>query len=253
MTQPGPQPLSWQVRLAAAMAGVGVLAGAALLGLSLVIFRMDPGFLFAILPVVFGVLLVVGLNLVLASAFLLRGLLRRRRGARLRTGVLGGSLAFTGLTLLPFEPWLGLGMVLYGGLLLWLMTTPAAEHDLGPWFSHLMRPAPWGSRPGTRIWSSAPQQQGPWAHDPTTLPWMSWRNHSGPRAPWWQTWQAGLAQGIPLWEAVVLGILLLVFAVSLVLILIPGFRPLGLFGVVVTIVGVVPLELRMRERLAGRR
>jgi hypothetical protein len=253
MTQPGRAPLSWEVRLAAAMVGVGALLGVALLVLSVAAFRTDPGFLFAVLPIVFAFLLGAGLYLTTGSLLLAAGLLRRARSARLRTGVVGAVLGLTGLAVMPFLPWAGFAVSGYGGVLLWLMTTPGAERDLGAWTDHRKQPAPWGGRPGKGIWSSAPQQQGPWAPDPTTLPWVSWKDHSGPRAPWWQTWQAGLAQGIPLWEALVLGALLVLFVVSLALVLLPGARPLGLFGVVVTLAGVVPLELRMRERLAGRR
>lgn len=101
-----------------------------------------------------------------------------------------------------------------------------------------------------------PPQQGPWSANPTTLPWISWDRVSGPRPPWWQTWQAGLAQGLPLWELLVLGAALIVFAVGIVSISIgvalhPAARPLGLL-IPVAIAVVWFLEQRMRERLARR-
>jgi hypothetical protein len=109
--------------------------------------------------------------------------------------------------------------------------------------------------------------QGPWAPDPRTLPWFSWRNHSGPRAPWWQTWQAGLAQGVPAWELVLLCLALLAFLVGLVAVplVLGGSAYLGTLhlrgGRAAPLLLLLPaswlvvawLEQRMRTRLATRR
>lgn len=252
MTQPQPRSLSWEVRLAAALVGVGALLGGALMALGVRLLQAEPGFLFAILPLIATGALCAGLYLAVASVFLVLGLLRRARAARVRTALLGSVLAVTGLMGLGMMPWLGFGVAVYGGALVWLMLMPGAEQDLGPWSRPFQQPAPWGGTPGRGLWSAQAPQQGPWAPDPTALPWMSWKGHSGPRAPWWQTWQAGLAQGIPLWEALVLGVLLLVFLAALVAVL-AGELALGVVGVGVALAGVVPLEQRMRQRLAGRR
>lgn len=82
MTQPQRRPLSWEVRLATAMVGVGVL---------------------------------LGVNITLASVFMVRELLRRRRGARLRTGLFGGAMAVSGLMVLAASPGAGRLLVGYGG------------------------------------------------------------------------------------------------------------------------------------------
>ena len=114
------------------------------------------------------------------------------------------------------------------------------------------QPAPWGSTPGTGIWSEEPAVQGPWAPDPATLPWLSWKGTSGPRTPWWQTWQAGLAQGLPLWELLVLAVSMVAFVAALVAAAVPGYRGFGLLLMLPALGGVLLVEQRMRERLSGR-
>jgi len=235
------------------MTGVGALLGGALVLLSLRLFTADPGFLFAIMPIIASAALGAGLVLALWSVALVLSLLHRTATARLRTALLGASFAVVGLFVLFGMPWLGFGMAVYGLALLWLMCMPGAARDLGPWARAVRRQrAPWGQRPGTRVWSEEPPQQGPWSPDPTTLPWLPSQRMSGPQTPWWEVWRTGLQHGIPLWELLVLGGLLLVFLASLVAIL-AGARGLGVMGVVLSIAGVVPLEQRMRERAAGRR
>lgn len=257
---------SWEVRFATALAWLSVLPGAACFVLAFRVMSADPGFLFAILPLVATFLFAAGAFLLPAGAALAVRLQRGRPGARLQVALAGGCLAAVGLTLVATSPAVGLLLALYGGALLWLMATPAAARELGPWTAHLEQPAPWGSRPGTGIWSDQPPQQGPWAPDPRTLPWLSWKGHSGPRAPWWQTWQAGLAQGIPLWELVLLCVALLAFVVGLAAV------PLAMTGShmlrnlriesggAAWLLVLLPaswavvfwLERRMRERLATR-
>lgn len=258
---------SWEVRLAIALAWLSVLPGAACFLLAFwVLGAKDPGLLFAIIPIVAFFLFAVGVFLLPAGIGLALQLQRAAPGARLRTALAGGATAATGVAVAFGSPAVGLLLLLYGGALLWLMLTPGAAADLGPWTAHLTPPAPWGSRPGTGPWSDAPAQQGPWSPDPRTLPWLSWKGHSGPRAPWWQTWQAGLAQGIPLWELVLLCLALLAFVVGLVAIplaLVGSFqlRTLGLApGRSAYLLLLLPLsgalvfwlERRMRERLATR-
>ncbi len=256
---------SWEVRLATALAWFGVLPGIGCLYLSYLALTADPGFLFVILPIVFGVLLMAGFFVTSAAVNLAVRLQRGAPGVRLHAFLVGAFTALTGLCLLVASPLAAVPLILYGGTLAWLMSTPAAEQDLGPWIHPKLKPqAPWGHTPGTGMWAPATPApslhpsvpagpvQGPWAPDPTTLPWFSWKDHSGPQAPWWQTWQAGLAQGIPLWELVVLVMALCVFAVGLVAVLVPGLRPFALVLVPAPIGVVALLEQRMRTRLARR-
>jgi len=244
---------SWEVRLAAALCGVGVLLGGGLVLASLRLFSTDPGFLFAIMPVIATAAFLAGTFIAMFSLALVLSLLHATSTARLRTAIAGVSFVGVGLAALSFAPWLGFALCVYGGLLLWLMLMPGAERDLGPWTRGLKQPAPWGSTPGTALWSDAPPQQGPWSPDPTTLPWMPWpKQTAGPRTPWWEVWEAGLRQGVPLWELLLLGGALLVFAAGLLGIL-AGAEALGLLGVAVAFGCVVPIEKRMRERAAGRR
>lgn len=216
------------MRAATTLVWAGVLPAAACLYLALMAFTTTDDLLMFVLPIVGCVLLGAGLFLGGAAVQLAVHLRGAHPTARLRTALLGAATAVMGLLALPvmWEP--GVLLLLYGSSLLLLMITSVAAADLGPWRRSLQQPAPWGSVPGTGLWAPAQREpglhasvqpgpaQGPWAPDPRTLPWFSWKNHSGPRAPWWQTWQAGLAQGIPLWELVLLCLALLAFAVGLV-------------------------------------
>jgi hypothetical protein len=256
---------SWQVRLATTLAWLGVLPGLACFVLAYKAFRADGDLLMFVMPIVMAFLLGAGLVITQAGVTLALRLQRRDVKARLHAFLTGACMVLMGVFLLFLMPLLGLFFLLYGGTLAALMTTSAAAAELGPWRQSFVQPAPWGSTPGTGLWAPSPPQpglhpsvppgpvQGPWAPDPTTLPWFSWKDHSGPRAPWWQTWQAGLAQGIPLWEALVLGAAFGVFALSLVCVLVPAWRSFALVGVPATIGVVALLEQRMRQRLAGRR
>lgn len=270
---------SWQVRVATALVWAGVLPAGGCLYLALLAFTTTDDLLMFVLPVVGCVLLAAGLYLGGAAAQLALRLHGTHPAARLHTGLLGGAIAGTGLLSLPVMWQPGLLLLLYGASLLLLMLTSAAAADLGPWRRSLRQSAPWGSTPGTGPWAPAQRTpglhptvepgpvQGPWAPDPRTLPWFSWKNSSGPRAPWWQTWQAGLAQGVPLWELVLLCLSLLAFVVGLaaVPVTIGGsatFGTLHLRGgtwawLLLLLPGswlvVVWLERRMRARLATRR
>jgi hypothetical protein len=244
---------SWEVRLATALAWLCVLPGLGCFYLAYRVSQADPSFLFAIIPIVAGFLFCAGLVLLPAAVGLAVRLQRGHKLARLQALLLGSGLAVCGLTLMAVSPLAGLGVLLYGGTLAGLMMTKAAETDLGPWKRAVEQRAPWGSTPGTKIWSSEAPQQGPWSPDPTRVPWMPWQQQSGPRTPWWQTWQAGLAQGIPLGELVLLVLALAAFVVGLATVLVPGWRLLGVVLVPVPIVVVALLEQRMRARLAGRR
>jgi hypothetical protein len=222
---------TWQVRLATLLAWLGVLPGVFCFYLASVAFRADDMLLF-VMPLVGAAALFAGVVVLGGAVSLAIGLHTAHRSARVRALVMGVGLGLMGLLTLPVTPRAGLLLLLYGGLLAYLVSTPAAASDLGPWRRAVQQPAPWGSTPGTGVWSPAAPpdapwaaartasfsepQQGPWAPDPRTLPWFSWRGYSGPRAPWWQTWQAGLAQGIPLWELVLLCLALLGFLAGLV-------------------------------------
>ena len=240
---------SWEVRVAAAMVGVGALLGGGLVALSVRMFTLDPGFLFAIMPIVMSFVLGAGLYIAVGSVMLVVSLHRRTPTARLRTALLGGVVATCGVMVLAPWPGMGVALVLYGGTLVWLMLRSGAAADLGPWRSVFQQPARWGRRPGRGIWSPPPPKQEPCSPDPTTLPWLPRRQDSRPAMPWWEVWRAALDQGIPRWEALVLGALLVVFLASLAAILV-GARGVGLLGVVVAIAGVVPFEQRMRKRVA---
>jgi hypothetical protein len=271
---------TWQVRLAALLAGLGVVPGVLCLLLANKAFTRGHDMLLNVMPIVGGVALFGGVVLVTGSLSLVAGLLAGKPAARLQALIGGVCIALCGLFALVVVPVAGLLLVLYGGTLAWLMLTPAAGTDLGSFREAMARePAPWGSRPGTGLWAPAPRHpdlhasieagpvQGPWAPDPRTLPWMSWKNHSGPRAPWWQTWQAGLAQGIPLWELIVLFLALFGFLIGVVAVpfaiggshlfstlhLRDGKAAQLLLLIPVSIAVVAWLEHRMRTRLATRR
>jgi hypothetical protein len=238
--------------------------------------------LLIVMPIVGSAALAGGLFVIFGSIALAARLRSRHPGARLQAFVAGVSLAMVGLLVLVASTGVGLFLLLYGGLLAYLVCTPQAAQDLGPWRRAIQQPAPWGSTPGRGIWkpsvrpqapwaandptSFAEPQQGPWAPDPRTIPWFSWKNHSGPRPPWWQTWQAGLSRGIPLWELILLCVAFLGFLVGLVTIpvVVRGsalFANLHLSGsraawllllLPASWLVIAWLEQRMRTRLATR-
>lgn len=109
-------------------------------------------------------------------------------------------------------PWPGMGaaLILYGRTLVWLMLRSGAAVDLGPWGNAFEQPARSGSWPGRGMWSPPSPKPEPWSSGPTTLPWLR-RRDSGPEKPWWEVWRAALGQGIALWEALVVGALLVAF------------------------------------------
>lgn len=191
--------------MAAALSAVVPLTGLVLLWLAARLVGQVHDFLFAVMPIVAGAVAVAGALLLAWGGQLVLWLLTRHRLARLSAAVTGVTSAGCGLLVLTtVSVPAGLLLVLHGGLLVWLMFTPAARRDLGGWVEPLQQPAPWGSTPGTGLWSSEPAVQGPWSPDPRTLPTWSWKGFSGPRVPWWQTWAEGLRQGIPLWELLLL-------------------------------------------------
>jgi len=205
----------------------------------------DPGFLFAILPILSVFLLGVGFLLACCSVALTVRVLSGAPGVRLRTAVLGGCLVVCGLFALAGSVLAGLLLIPYGATLVWLMTTPAAAQDLGGWSPQVRGST--STVPGY-LPTDRPQQ-GPWSPRPTTLPWTSWEGVSGPRPPWWQTWEAGLARGIPVWELLVLGACLLGFVVSLGFVFVPSLRGWSAVLLPLSLGGVWFLEQRMRERL----
>lgn len=251
MTRPRPGS-SWQLSLATAMVGGGAALGVALVIGGYRLLASDPGFLFAVLPIISACVTGAGSFLIAASMLLAGGLVARAPWARLRTLVLGGCLAATGLLMMWLYPLMGLGMALYGVALTWLMLTPSVAAALGPVLRGVQQPTVWGQTPGTGIWSPEPPQQGPWSPDPTTLPWFPSSTASGPRTPWWEVWRAALARGVPGWELLAIGAVLALFLVSLAA-TVAGSRDLGPCGVLLAILGIVPFELRMRQRAAHRR
>lgn len=258
---------SWQVRLAALLAWLGVLPGLLCFYLAALAFRNPDDMLLFVMPIIGTAALVAGVVIVAGAASCALGLAAGKPRARLHALVGGACLAVCGVFTLATSPRVGILLFLYGGSLVWLMLSPDAVADLGSLRDALaQQQAPWGSRPGTRLWSSAPQQQGPWSPPPTTLPWGRSKARSGPTPPWWQTWQAALAQGIPLWELVTLVVAVVAVLTGNVLLLLglTGSAYLGTLGMhgsgapiglllVGAGVGVVTcLEKRMRRRLEGR-
>jgi hypothetical protein len=273
---------SWEVRLATLLAWLGVLPGVGCLALSAKAFSTTDDMLLFVMPIIACAALVAGLVIIGGAAGLAVRLKQQHPAARLQALLAGASMAVCGLFMVSFTR-VGVLLLLYGGLLAWLVCTPGAGRDLGPFRRAVQQPAPWGSRPGTGLWKPAeppaapwaardPEAahapvQGPWAPDPRTIPWFSWKGYSGPRVPWWQTWQAGLAQGIPLWELVLLCLAMLGFLCGLVVIpfVLGGSAYLGTLhltgGRVAFLLLLLPaswavvawLEMRMRTRLAIKR
>jgi hypothetical protein len=258
---------SWEVRLAATLAWLGAVPGVFCFYVAYKAFTSGNDMLLIVMPIVGSAALIGGFVIVSAAAAVAIGLHAGKPAARLQALVGGLCIAGCGLFALAAEPFAGLLLILYGGTMAWLLLSAGAVADLGPFRDAVPRqPAPWGGTPGTGLWSDEPQQQGPWSPPPTTLPWLAWKGSSGPRPPWWQTWQAGLAQGIPLWELIALVLALLGFGTGLVVLLmgLSGSAYLGTLGadgggalvgllLVAGAIGVVTLlEQRLRQRLEGR-
>jgi hypothetical protein len=231
--------LSWQVRLASTLVGLGVVVGVGMIILAFALMRGDPGFLFAVLPVVFLVLSVAGVSIATFSMAMMIQLRRAAPGARLQVGLFGGCLVVSGFFVATGSAWAAVFLVVYGATLVWLMTTPAAANDLGAWI--------------------APVARGPWF---ARAPWRTEHPRSGvlptaaPR-PWWETWQAGLAQGMPRWEMVLVVVGLLAFAVGVValplgLTMFPAIRPLAMLLIALAVAVVWAVEQRMKGRLRRR-
>jgi hypothetical protein len=270
-TQPPPPGagLSTQVKVAAALTSLVAVGGAAVMVLGFRLFTVKDDLFFAIMPAVASAATLTGAWLLGWGGQLTSWLLRRNQRARAHTFLVGAmELALGLMALFTSFAVPGLALMLHGGALAYLMLTPEVGSDLGAWKKSVQQPAPWGSTPGTGLWSPEPPAQGPWSPDPRTLPTFSWKNHSGPRVPWWQTWEAGLRQGIPLWELLLLCVALLgglggALAVPFLMIGSAAFgtlRPRDTAWAWVLLV--LPLawavvwwlERRMRERLArGRR
>jgi hypothetical protein len=241
---------SWQVQVAAALVWLGLLPAAACAWAGVVLMRSNDMLIF-VAPILACVCLGAALVLGAMSVTFAVQLRSADPRARLSVLLLGCGLAVLGALALLMQPLAGVVLLAWGAALVWLMTTDAAKRDLGNWFDGMKQPAPWGRTPGTGVWSSAPAQQGPWSPDPTAVPWLGWQGHSGPRPPWWETWQAGLAQGLPAWELVVLALAAPVLGIGLVAVLVPGHRGLALL-IAPAIAAVAFVEQRMRRRLSGR-
>ena len=185
--------------------------------------RIDPDFLFAVLPIIFLFLAGAGVLIAISSWALVVRLRRAAPGVRMEVALLGGSLVACGLFVAAGSSAAAVVLILYGGTLAWLITTPAAAHDLGAWMAPLPK----------RGW---------------------FRRGTGP--PWWETWQAGLAQGMPLWELLVVAAALVAFAVGLLsfplgLALFPALRPLPFLLIPLAVAVVWLVEQRMKARLTG--
>jgi hypothetical protein len=226
-------PRSWQVRLASGLVGLGAVVGVGLIVLAFALMRGDPGFLFAVLPFVFLVLTVAGVNIAAFSLALVVRLRRGDPGVRVQVALLGGSLAVCGVCVAQGSAAAAAFLVLYGATLLWLMTGPAAARDLGPWLAPPRRRA-WFTR------ATAPSDS------PAAVP-----------RPWWETWRIGLAQGLPLWEMLVVGAAMVVFAIGLMalplgLARFPALATASIPLIVLAMAAVWFVERRMKARLARR-
>jgi hypothetical protein len=215
--------LSWETRLAAALLGIGAALGVGIVGLGFVLMGNDPGFLFAVLPIIFLVLTVAGVTIATFSWALVIRLRRATPGVRMEVALMGGCLVISGVFVAEGSMPAAVFLVLYGATLLWLMTTPAAARDLGGWIA-----------PARRAWFAG---------------------SATPQRPWWETWRAGLAQGMPLWELLLVAAALLAFVVGLVCVplgfaLYPALRPLSLWLVPLAVAVVWFVEQRMKARLA---
>lgn len=256
---------SWQLRAATALVGLAAVPGVLACGAGVRLLGAEPGLLFLIEPLVGLTLLGLGVSAVAGAIALACSLHLRRPAARLRAGAFAVLAVAAGLALLGLAPAAGAVVLGHGAVLLLLLATGAVAADLGPWLPR--QTAPWGSTPGRGLWAPLPPapsaiepaprrppwqpdapQQGPWSPDPTTLPWFSWRRHSGPRPPWWRTWEAGLARGLPVWEALVLGGALVGFVVLLALSLADTMAWVLLLPV--PLLGVMGVETRVRQRLS---
>jgi hypothetical protein len=229
-------PRSWEVRLAAALVGVGAVVGAAMVIIALMLMAGDPGFLFAVLPIIFLVLSVAGVGIATFSLALAVRVRRAEPGARMQVMVSGGALVVSGLFVAAESPLAAVVLLPYGGALLWLMATPAAARELGP-FIAVPAGRPWfGSRASSRAPSGSPAGEFP---------------------PWWETWRAGLRQGMPRGDLLLAGLALLLFVVGLVGLPLglALFRAGALASLVLMMIGaalVWVVERRMKARLARR-
>ena len=213
--------LSWQVRLAAALLGLGAALGVGILVLGFVLMGSDPGFLFAVLPIIFLALTAAGVTIGTFSWALVVRLRRATPGVRMEVALMGGCLVISGVFVAEGSMPAAVFLILYGATLLWLMTTPAAAHDLGGWIA-----------PAQRAWFAGGK----------------------PQRPWWETWRAGL-HGMPLWELLLVAAALLAFVVGLVcaplgFALYPALRPLSLGLLLLAVVVIWLVEQRMKARLA---
>lgn len=230
-------PLSWQVRLATALVGLGAVLGGGMVVFAFALMRGDPDFLFAILPIVFLFVSVAGVTVASFSLGLMVQLRRAAPGVRLQVALLGGSLMVCGFFVGAGSVPAAVFLVLYGSALLWLMTTSAAAHDLGAWIS------PVAGRPWFARVTSRRSEYRSSSVEPSVAP-----------RPWWETWRAGLAQGMPRWELSVVAAALLAFAVGLVALplgftVFPAIRPLAMLLIALAVAGVWFVEQRMRRRL----
>lgn len=230
-------PRPWPVWLAMVLIGLGVVAGVGLIVLGFVLMGNDPGFLFAILPLVFLVLTVAGLAIAGAAGAMVLRLYRRAPGVRTQVALFGGCLVISaGLVATESTP-AALFLGIYGGLLLALMATPGAARDLGD-------STPSASGPGSFPGSPRPRP-APGA------------GSSAETRPWWETWRAGLAQGMPLWERCLVAVALVIFAIGLLAVplgfaLVPAGWPVAGLSIPLALAVVWFVEQRMKARLSGR-
>src|SRR5689334_6371791 len=122
---------SWEVRLAAALACLGVLPGLFLLWVSYRAFTSGNDMLLIVMPIVGTAALIGGVVLVAGAGSVAIGLMAGKPAARLQALVGGVVLAASGVFALVAEPLAGLLLILYGGALAWLMVSPGASSDLG--------------------------------------------------------------------------------------------------------------------------
>jgi hypothetical protein len=238
------------------MVGAGAVLGGLLVVAGGMLFTADPGFLFAVLPVIMCAVLVAGFHLLTASISLSRRLLKHAPGSRLQTAVIGSCVVLSGLFGATVEPLMGLAAACYGAVLVSLMTTPAAGRDLGQWLVLRDR----RQQPPRNAWfmpRSMREQPRPAPQAPpayflgTDVPSAAWQR---PERTWIELWQEGLSRPFPVVDFIALCLGLVAFVVGDVLLFVGlaghnALLPLAAVLIGSSIGAVALVERRLKARL----
>jgi hypothetical protein len=121
---------SWPVRLAAALLGLYVLVGVALIALSIGLLLLEDG-----MGLGAGAVAIAGVFVCTTAVIHRSRLLQAAPGARLQAALLGVVLIMWGLIAMVAAPAVGAVLAAPGVALAGLMMTPAAAAELGGWTS----------------------------------------------------------------------------------------------------------------------